>query len=62
VDVNATHAGDPVSWQRLALRPGRQEVDLGLLAEGSYAVVVGAESASAATAFDVLRDPRSRPR
>jgi dextranase len=62
VVVEVTHLGDPVSRQRFTLRPGRQEVDLGLLAEGSYAVVVGDESGSAATAFDVLRDPRSRPR
>ncbi len=60
--VTVTHLGDPVSERPAALRAGRQEVDLGPLAEGSYAVLVQAGSFSAATAFDVLTDPRSRPR
>ncbi|MEP6631696.1 MAG: glycoside hydrolase family 66 protein, partial [Lapillicoccus sp.] len=60
--VEVSHLGEPVSRHTVALRPGRQAVDLGPLPVGSYAVRLTTESSSAATAFDVLTDPMSRPR
>ena len=65
-EIEVTHLGEVSARRTVGLRSGRQVVDLGPFAEGSYAVRIrtGAlpESPSAATAFDVLRDPLTRPR
>ncbi len=62
VVIEVSHIGEPVSRHTVQLQPGRQAVDLGPLPVGSYAVRLTTGSSTAATAFDVLADPLSRPR
>jgi len=72
VEVEVSHLGEVAARRTVTLRPGRQVVDLGPFAPGSYAVRLRAGSApgsatvrelsTVATAFDVLIDSMSRPR
>ena len=60
--LEITHLGEAPRVLTVDVRPGRQVVEVGTFDEGSYAVRVRTGSGSAATAFDVLSDPMSRPR
>lgn len=66
LEATVTHLGVEVTRVRAELPAGRGRLVLGHFPEGSYAVHVAVAGDAAAsvvgTAFDVVTDPRSRPR